>query len=388
MVAGHLQEKNGKYQMVLTYRNEHGKKKSKWISTGLPIKGNKKKAEDMLLDTRKNFLIPGHVSDEDISFSEFMKTWLDMVKPRIEVSTYASYSIQINSIICPYFEERGISLKGLTAKHIQDFYTYCLNVRGNGSNSVIHYHANIKTALKYALNIDLIPFTPMDKVQRPKRSKYTGKFYDVSEVNALMDVVKGTLLELPVMLASFYGLRRSEVLGLKWNAIDFENERLSVCHTVTAMTVDGKYTTIAKDRAKNNSSHRSLPLIPEFAEKLLKLKQKQEENKALCRNSYNKNYIGYLCVDDIGNMIKPGYISSRFNDLLKKNNLRQIRFHDLRHTCASLLLANGVSMKEIQEWLGHSDYGTTANTYTHLLADSKQNSASVMRSSGINFACA
>ena len=92
------------------------------------------------------------------------------------------------------------------------------------------------------------------------------------------------------------------------------------------------------------------------------------------------------CVDDMGNLIKPGYVTSGFVTMLVRNNLRRIRFHDLRHTCASLLLANGVSMKEIQEWLGHSDYGTTANTYTHLMVDSKQSSANVLRTSGLIFA--
>ena len=147
--------------------------------------------------------------------------------------------------------------------------------------------------------------------------------------------------------------------------------------------IDGKHTAIAKD-PKNISSIRSLPLVPEFSAMLTRLKQRQEEYRAVCKDSYNTEYLEYLCVNELGNRFDPNYITDNFRRTLNKNGLRQIRFHDLRHTCASLLLAKGVSMKEIQEWLGHSNFSTTANTYAHLAIESKQNSANVMRSLGIN----
>ena len=123
-----------------------------------------------------------------------------------------------------------------------------------------------------------------------------------------------------------------------------------------------------------------IPTQPHYlsAKGLLKLKEQQEEYKRVCGRCYNKKYLEYICVDEMGTLISPHYLTSSFPKLLEKNNLRHIRFHDLRHSCASLLLANGVPMKQIQEWLGHSDFSTTANVYAHLDYNSKLSSADAM----------
>ena len=131
-----------------------------------------------------------------------------------------------------------------------------------------------------------------------------------------------------------------------------------------------------EDRAKTKSSLRSLPLVDNIREKLLALKEQQKENKRICGNCYNREYDGYVFVDVMRNIFNPRNLSSNFSKLLELKGLH-IRFHDLRHSCASLLLANDVPMKQIQEWLGHSDISTTANIYSHL--DYKSNtSANVM----------
>ena len=106
--------------------------------------------------------------------------------------------------------------------------------------------------------------------------------------------------------------------------------------------------------------------------------EQQKENKRICGNCYNREYDGYVFVDAMGNIFNPRNLSSNFSKLLEMNGLRHIRFHDLRHSCASLLLANDVPMKQIQEWLGHSDISTTANIYSHLDYKSKLTSANVM----------
>ena len=382
MVAGHLQEKNNRYQIVLSYKDELGKNRTKWISTGLPIKGNKKRAEDMLLKARREF-DPAIITESEITFTGFMKSWLEMMRPNLELTTFAGYSINVKSIICPYFEDMKLLLRELQPKHIQDFYTHCMSVRNVKARSVIGYHANIRKALKYAVDTDLIISNPADKVQRPKVQKFIGKFYDIDEVNELFSIVQDSMLKLPVMMAAFYGLRRGEIVGLKWDAIDFKNNTISIQHTVTSICVDGKHVTIEKDRAKNKSSHRTLPLVGEFYDILMKLKEKQEEYRILCGKSYNNKYLDYICVDEMGNRLKPNFITENFRHTLLKNDMRRIRFHDLRHTAASLLLNAGVSMKEIQEWLGHSDFGTTANIYGHLDVNAKLRSADAMLSLGM-----
>lgn len=378
MVAGHLQEKKGFYYIVLTYKDEQNNPKSKWISTKLPVKGNKKKAEAMLLEARKTFEPNPIVTEADMLFSDYMLGWLEMVRSNIEVTTYASYSNNVKGKIVPYFSERKIKLKDLQPKHIQEFYTDCMREYGICANTVIRYHANLRKALQYAVKTDLLVKNPADQVDRPKVNKFVGSFYDKDEINRLLAVVRGTKIELAVLLASFYGLRRSEILGLKWNAIDFESKTITIQHIVTQVSVDGTLLLVQKDRTKNKASRRTLPLVPQIEQFLLRLQREQKTHRVVCKSCYNNEYLGYLYVNEMGDLIKPDYVSENFKLTLQKHGLRHIRFHDLRHSCASLLLANGVSMKSIQEWLGHSDFGTTANIYAHLDYSQKLSSASAL----------
>lgn len=362
--------------MVLSYPDEAGKRKTKWLPTGLAVKGNKKKAEKMLMETRQTFVPECKPIQEDMLFSDFLLQWLEIAKSTIAVTTYASYAGMTKSIITPYFTERKITLGNLKATDIQLFYMEQL--KRVKSSSVIHYHAVIHRVLKYAVKIELIAVNPADKVERPKADKFIGSFYDSSEMEKLFEAAKGTRLEIPIFLGAFYGLRRSEVLGLKWSAIDFQSNTITIKHTVTSCNIDGKHIQIAQDTTKTKSSMRTLPLVPVFKEKLLTLKEQQKEYRRVCGRCYNKDYLEYICVDEMGTLISPHYLTASFPKLLEKNNLRHIRFHDLRHSCASLLLANGVVMKQIQEWLGHSDFSTTANVYAHLDYNSKLSSADAM----------
>lgn len=380
MTSGHLSEKNGYYYAVLSYTDALGKRKTKWIATGLPVKGNKKRAEEILAIERMAFIPPERIKDNaDILFADYMEQWLEIVKSSITVVTYSSYSTMVKGTIVPYFREKGIKLKDLTAKDIQDFYLEKL--KHVKANSVIHYHANIHKALKYAVKLDMISVNPADKVERPRKEPFIGSFYDADEMKTLLEACKGTKLEIPIMLAAFYGLRRSEALGLKWDAVDFDRNTITIKHTVTECSVDGKVILVKQDRTKTKSSMRTLPLVSAVKERLLELKVEQEENRRLCGRSYIKEYSGYICVNEIGDLIKPGYVTNCFGQLLKEAGLRKIRFHDLRHSCASLLLSNGVPMKQIQEWLGHSDFSTTANIYSHLEYSSKLVSADALSQS-------
>ena len=352
MVAGHLHEKNGYYYIILNLTDSAGKRKPKWISTGLTIKGNKKRAEQMLMEERRKYA--NAKTGDDVLFADFMEQWLEIVKSTVSIPTYSSYVNAVKSIIAPYFRKKKILLRDLQAHDIQMFYQEQL--QRVKASSVIHYHANIHKALKYAVKNDMIPSNPADKVERPKQDKFYGNFYDRDELNKLFEAVAGTKLELPVLLGAFYGLRRSEIVGLKWSAIDFEQNTITISHTVTSCNLDGKCVIVAKDTTKTKSSRRTLPLVPYFHEKLLAVKAQQERNQKLCGRSYNREFLEYICVDDIGDRFKPNYITSQFPKLLERNGFRKIRFHDLRHSCASLLLASGVPMKHIQEWLGHSDF--------------------------------
>ena len=378
MVAGHLTLKNGRYYAVLNYRNAGGQRKTKWISLGLPEKGNKRKAEAELARLRAEFEPPKEVGDlnSDMLFADYLLEWLEIAKGRLAVATYSSYAAMIKKPVGPYFRQRNLTLRELEARHLQMFYSEML--RKVKPNTVIHYHAIIHSALKYAVKTDMLVQNVADKVDRPKKNSFQPVFLSAEEMQKMFEALRGTKLELPVLVAAFYGFRRGEVLGLKWDAIDFERDTITIKHIVTNAKIDGKYEIVCADRAKTKSSLRSLPLVSNIREKLLALREQQKENRRVCGNCYSKKYDGYVFVDAMGNIFNPRSVTANFSKLLEQNGLRHIRFHDLRHSCASLLLANDVPLKQIQEWLGHSDIGTTANIYSHLDYKSKITSANVM----------
>ena len=378
MVAGHLTLKNGRYYAVLNYRNAGGQRKTKWISLGLPEKGNKRKAEAELARLRAEFKPPKEVGDlsSDMLFADYLLEWLEIAKGRLAVATYSSYAAMIKKPVGPYFRQRNLTLRELEARHLQMFYSEML--RKVKPNTVIHYHAIIHSALKYAVKTDMLVQNVADKVDRPKKNSFQPVFLSAEEMQKMFEALRGTKLELPVLVAAFYGFRRGEVLGLKWDAIDFERGTISVIRTVTTITLDGKQTEIEQQSAKTKSSLRTLPLIGSFREYFLQVKEAQELNKQVCGNCYNHEYDGFVFVDELGERMRANYLTSAFPKFLEDHGLPRMRFHDLRHSCASLLLANGVPLKHIQEWLGHSDFTTTANIYAHLDYKSKITSAQAM----------
>ena len=213
----------------------------------------------------------------------------------------------VNSTIAPYFRKKGILLKELEARHIQQFYTEKLKIVK--PNSVIHYHAVIYQALKYAMKTDMVPQNVAMKVDRPRKNTFQPTFLDAEQMQRLFEIVKGTQLELPVLVAAFYGLRRGEVIGLKWDAIDFNRGTLTIKRTVTEATIDGTNQIIEQDSAKTKSSLRTLPLVGSFREYFMKVKEAQELNKKVCGNCYNYDYDGYVFVNELGERMRPNYLT-------------------------------------------------------------------------------
>lgn len=436
LAAACLITKRDYFHVILSYNRADGKRKHISFSTGLKVRGNKRKAETILNIARNSFNIP--VSDEELEterkkikllikkqingsktveevkplrkkninkhlpeekkdtpkglhknmlFSNYLYYWLENIeKYMIEENTYATYYLNIVNRIIPYFENTLVTLCELTSIDIQDYYSKCLEGFRIGKKefkpvkpaTVKRRHSNIRKALQFAYEMELIAKNPADFVALPKIEKFVGTPYKKNELEELFKIVKDTKIEFAVLVASFYGLRRSEVVGLKWDAIDFENKTISIKHTVTEYVLKGQIIRKEKDRAKNQSSIRTLPLVEPFENLLLKLLEQRNKNMKLCGNSYSKKYLDYIYVDELGNRIKPGYITQTYNKILKKNNLKLIRFHDLRHSCATLLYNNGVDLKDIQHWLGHSTITTTANIYTHFDYSRKVDSANIM----------
>ena len=386
-VTASLQIKRNIYQVVLSYKDINGERKQKWISTGISAKGNNKQlANAKLEEIKQNYekYIPSLLTsnENDTSneyFETYMQNWLESYKHNIEENTYDSYCTVVNKIT-NYFSGKNIKLKDLKPKHIQDFYN-SLYKKGLSPNTVLHYHANIRKALDIAMKLEIIPNNPADRIERPKKSQFIGDFYSIDELEKLFSACRNDPIEIVVLIASFYGLRRSEVLGLKWSSIDFEKNIITIKHKVIQRNAKKNRSMVLKDKTKNKASYRSLPLLPTIATALKKHKNQINKNKLICGNTYHKEFEDYICVDFKGKLFRPEYITDHFQIILKNNGLRHIRFHDLRHSCASLLLSKGVPMKAIQEWLGHSTYSTTANFYAHLEDNYKSFSADVLSSS-------
>ena len=370
-MTGSLQIKNDKYYAVLNLK-VNGKRKPKWIPLGMPVRGNKRKA-----DAELNRLIEEYEeqeklnissldkSESDILLADYLQKWLKIIKPTIANATYQSYSNMINARLDKYFRALGVTLDGVTASQIQDFYQVILD-EGFTTNTVIHYHAVLRKSLQSAVKKELIPRNPADSVDKPKKNHYQATHYTEPEMLELFKVIEGDPLELPIKIAAYYGLRRSEVLGLKWEAVNFQDKTLAINHKIIEAKVDGKFVPMGEDVLKNKASIRMLPLLPVIEKLLLQQKEKQEFMQDILKTGYCTEYLEYICVDQTGKLLRPNFVSDHFTYLIKKFGLKKIRFHDLRHTCASLLLANGVPMKQIQIWLGHSNFSTTADIYAHL----------------------
>ena len=325
MVAGHMTKKNGYWYLILMVRDETGRLKQKWISTHLRVEGNKKKAEAMLLAARREYTDLAEIQkrSNDILVSHYLTTWVEGCRGKVSIGTYEEYKNCINNRIVPYFEERNILLLDLKPADVLDYYN-SLYAKGLTGNTVLHYHVLLRRALKEASMRGLIQNDPTDVIPRPKKGQSVADCYSPEECRKLLDALHGDPLELPITLAVLYGLRRSEVLVLRWSAIDFKRATIMISHSVTSSVINGKRQMIAKDKLKRKSSFRTLPLMPQVAAMLQKV--------AIQRYGIQPPPNGdYICVNGVGQLLTPDYLSEHFKTILAKNNLRRIRFHDLRH---------------------------------------------------------
>lgn len=328
-VGGHYDNrlpaaKNGFYYAVL-YLKVNGRRRCKWVPMRLPVEGTSaRKAQKAFDEIRLQYereeeerlereakakeLAENTHPDALLPFTEYMEKWLQSTRSSLATATYQSYSNMIKARIRPYFAPLGLQLREVTPQHIEDFYQSIL-ADDCTTNTVIHYHAIIRKALQTAVKKDILLKNPADKVDRPKKNVFHGSFYSEEEMLTLFDAVSGDPLELCVKIAAYYGLRRSEVLGLRWSAIDMEHKTISISHKVIEAEVDGKFVPMGEDVLKTKSSFRTLPLIPAVGIILLEEKEKQEMYRRLFKKSYCRDYLDYICVDQCGKLLRPNYVT-------------------------------------------------------------------------------
>lgn len=388
MITGSVQISKGYYYAVLNLYNENGKRIPKWISTGLKVENNerknqanKKQAEKIKdneilkanIESNGSNRISNSLKDakyKDMLFCDYVVEWLENQKNKLTANTYVGYEQKIKGKFYKYFKEQKTKLIDLRARDLQEFIDYLFNL-GLKGNTVSHYLTNINVALDLAVTKEIIPTNPLNKIPPVKKEDFIPEFYTDDEVLAFIEAIKDDKLRLPLTLAAVYGLRREEVLGITWNAIDFNHKAIVISKTVGRAKYLGKTQFLFKDIPKNKSSYRTLPLFDFIADLLLEYKEKYKNDKKFFGNTYCNDYKDYICLNENGELMKPDTISRNFSRILEKNNFKKIRLHDLRHSCATLLLRNSVPMSEIQKWLGHSSIRTTER-YAHLNQNDKQ----------------
>ena len=307
----------------------------------------------------------------DVPVSACVRKWLSEVKRRVDDVTFQSYDLIAQKHVLPYFDADGLRLRQCDVKALQAYFDekYAngrLDGKGGLSAASLRQLKNILyQALTAAVKEGLIPSNPCQFVELPRKEHFESSFYSAEQLQTLFKVLDGDPLLPLVRITALYGLRRSELLGLQWDSIDFENSLVKIRHTVSKVTK-----AVEKDKTKSKSSRRSFPLTEDARQIFLHAKAEEAENQKLFGKDYQKNDYVFKWPD--GHPYSPDYISERFSNLLKKHGLPHIRFHELRHSCASLLLNNGCNLKDVQEWMGHSDIQMTANIYGHLDNTRKQ----------------
>ncbi|SDA28942.1 Site-specific recombinase XerD [Ruminococcus sp. YE71] len=367
--------KNGKQYVVFDYRDGEGKRKRKWVTTGLPEKCAKKalndKVEEIVAEFYENYL-NGNVTKTDkptsnipqvkvsanagdlanMLFGDYVYYWYNTAKSTFSYNSVIEYE-HFARRIREYFDEKypGLKLNEVTGLHIQQYYND-LHESGRKYSTVRSYHAYLHSAFKYAVKMDILLGNPTEKAQLPRKEKREPTFYTKDELEKLLDVFKGDRLELVINIAAFYGLRRGEIIGLNWDSIDFENKTMTIRRKITGSYKNGigEYLHIDNE-LKTESSVRTLPLIPRIEKMLRERKELEEYYSELLGDDFDRTYDGFVCRDNTGKLITPYYASSHFRIVIRNAGLKHIRFHDLRHSCASLMVANGVPMKVVQEWL-------------------------------------
>jgi Site-specific recombinase XerD len=367
-MTGSLQVKRGKYCAMINIKDDFGKRKQKSVCLNIDaVAGNKRKAEKALREVLAEYETKhGKVLRSDILFCDYIKNWYYGAAGRLEQSTYESYYSTVNTHIYPYFHNTKTLLCDIEYQHLERYYNY--KSQSMSANSLKKHHAIIKQVLRQAVQSKLIAVNPATEIRLPKSEKYKGSFLSIDQGCALLDASRGLPIEPVVILGMMYGLRRSEIAGLKWDAVDFTNETIVIQHTRTRVKTE-----ITKNRTKNKSSNRVLPLNSEVKEYLISLRRQQLEDKKRLGREYQDN--DYVCRWPSGRELKINYLSHAFTRLLKMNNLPIIRLHDLRHSCASYMIKMGCSMKEVSDWLGHSDISTSMNVYAHLDLETKKDVA-------------
>lgn len=372
-MRGHIKKRGKNWSVIIELPKDTitGKRKQKWFT----VEGNKSDAEKFLTKKLLELDTGILIDTKKMKYSEYLDYWFkEVCIKNLKQTTIDGYKHNIENHIKPIIG--NIYLDKLTPLHLQNLYSKKIDngklkkEGGLSKKSVLTIHRIIHRSLGQAVKWQLIARNIADSVEPPKPDKYKAKFLNEQQLNILIDKSKDTKLYIPILIAIYTGMRRGEILGLKWENVDLKNGIIKIKQALYSTQNGLEFST-----PKTESSNRNI-CIPEFLIKELKrYKTRQDKNKLKYGNLYKDT--GAICTLENGNLINPKSFSRDFHKLLENNNLPLIRFHDLRHTHASLLVKLGVQPKIISNRLGHSNISITMDLYSHVYTESDKSVANM-----------
>lgn len=375
-VTGSLQERFGTYQMLVRIPDIYGKYKQKSKSTGIKVEGknqretrsNRLAADQMLSEWIESLEHSGGVS-ADRDLIQAIEDYLEEKKKTLRQDTYESYQCNYDVHIKPYFKDKKLTLGDVQPRMIYK-YVQDKQAEGQSSKSIRKHLVVLNGVFKQAVALGELKHNPCSEitVKNNNDEPFEGKAYDSETAKKLLKAVKGDPIEPAVYLGLFLGLRRSEVVGLRWKDVDFENNLITIRNTVV------RFTTVSElEKTKSRASKRNLYMPSALKKYLEEVWANQEEARKVIGRKYSDEEHILQWAD--GSTYSPSYVTHRFKKVLKSNNLPEIRFHDLRHTAGSLLINNGHTIKQVQNLLGHEKASTTLDIYSHLSLEGKEDTA-------------
>ena len=373
-MTGSLQVKKGWYYAVLNIKDKYGKAKKKWVALGMTTKQPKKKVKEKLQYILKMYDTLDNIVEYNISFADYIQRWLRHIELKDTISdiTLQGYTAIVNRHLIPYFEPSGLEVKEITPQIIEAYYkdkmTDKPNKKGLSAKTIRGHQSVFSNVLKFALKENIVSYNAASRVELPPLDKPKIDFYDAEEVKIVFDTIKNERLYPLFFVIVFYGLRRSECLGLKWTDIDWNRNTIHIQRSLSYNTEIS-----LKEGTKTRTSNRYYPINDLIKVLLNRVQKEQNHYKKLLGSEYVDS--GFIFTKITGEPISPNTLSTMWSKILKKYNLRRIRLHDLRHSCASLLIDKGYELKEISDWLGHSNISITADLYGHLFDKKKREMA-------------
>ncbi|MEG2289956.1 MAG: tyrosine-type recombinase/integrase [Clostridium sp.] len=353
-MTGWVEKHNGSYRYRIELNKDLITNKRKTISkSGFKLKKDATKALNQKLVEIND---GKYIEDKKISVEYFLTEWIESYKNNIAPSTFKRYKefcTSVNNHI------GSIELLKLTPIIIQGLYTELLN-KGLSKSTVLKVHRCLKLALKQAVGWNMLNSNPCDNVKPPRPDKVDIQIWDESTTKRFLFLSRDEGIYIVIAIALGTGMREGEICALKWDCVDLKNGEIYVKRSL--QNIDGVLTL---KEPKTKGSIRRISIAPDLVNVLKEYKKYQTEMKMLNRRNYTDD--NFVCTWEDGRPYAPLYIAKKFPLLISKYNVPKIRFHDLRHTHATILLLHDVPAKIVSERLGHSTISITLDTYSHVL---------------------